>query len=103
MRLVLVPLLLAACVEPGAPQDERALSSLGLVDDRAVTPEGTRYVAATFSPDGAWLAVSAAGHDAIDVVSVRDDEGVGPGSGCVQVVDLAAGRAAVSRLVAGER
>jgi len=34
----------------------------------AVTPEGMRYVAVAFSPDGKQLGLAAAGHEAIDVV-----------------------------------
>jgi len=87
MRSLFV-LFLVACTGPTqvAQNGERGeLAGLALVDDHPVTPAGTRYVAATFSPDGERLAVSTAGYDAIDVVDTR-------GSG-----------AATSRLVAGER
>ncbi len=73
MRLVLV-CLLAACNGPTtSPSDEEAqgLGGVVLVDDHIVTPVGVRYAAACFSPDGARLAVSAAGYQAIDLVDPR--------------------------------
>lgn len=89
MRHLALLLVVAGCVEPTpAPSGTRAtdVSSVTLVDDRAVTPEGSRYVAASFSPDGARLAVSAAGYAAIDLVEIAGDGG-----------------STASRLVAGPR
>jgi Tol biopolymer transport system component len=82
MRLLLAILAVAGCADPTVIGSELAA---GLVDDVAVTPPGERYAAASFSPDGAQLAASAAGHVAIDLV------------------DLGRAAAAPRRLVAGER
>ena len=87
MRLILVMLLAAACAEPTlAPSTgaDQVPVGFALIDDHPVTAPGMRYVAALFSPDSAMLAVSAAGHGAIDLV---DPDGDG----------------ATTRLVTGER
>lgn len=51
------------------------LAGVYLDDDVAVSPPGEDYVAATFSPDGRWLALALAGLGAVDVVAA---DGRGP-------------------------
>jgi Tol biopolymer transport system component len=73
-----VGLAVVGCAPPAAPPAPApgAIAGARLTGDVAVTPAGTRYAGATFSPDGRRLALAAAGLDAIDVVDADGGGGV---------------------------